>query len=354
MNTIREKTQAGTGSTMRQTRLRDQCWRMLGMKHLRRLALQRLPWLLLLLSPQAYAQQPLGCLIEPDYVAEVGSQVVGVIESMKVERGQVVRKGDVIAVLRADVERAAVGVARSRSEAVADIQAAAANAAFGKQRLDRAKDLLEKQFISDQAYDQLRAESEVANQKLAQAREQHRLSQRELELASSQLAMRTVRSPVNGVIAERYMSTGERIEEKPMVRVAVVDPLRVQVVAPSSMYGRIQLDSTATIFPELANAAPVSARVILIDKLLDSASNTFRVTLRLPNPGNALPAGLRCRADFGLGGTANLNTNGAARSPAAGAANSSVNGVRPMPNGKMEFNPPLDKPATAAGSARPR
>ena len=297
-----------------------------------------MPWLLTVLCTQAVAQQPLGCLIEPDYVAEVGSQVVGVIEAMKVERGQVVKKGDVIAMLRADIERAAVGVARSRSEAVADIQAAAANAAFGKQRLDRARDLLEKNFISDQAYDQLRAEAEVAHQKLAQAREQHRLSQRELELASSQLAMRTVRSPVNGIIAERYMSTGERIEEKPMVRIAVVDPLRVQVVAPSSMYGRMQVGSTATILPELANAAPVSARVILIDKLLDSASNTFRVILTLPNPGNALPAGLRCRADFALEGMA------------GGAPGS----VRRAPNGKMEFTLPADKSAPPAGSARAR
>jgi multidrug efflux pump subunit AcrA (membrane-fusion protein) len=180
--------------------------------------LRQMPWLLLLLCVPALAQQPLGCLIEPDSVAEVGSQVVGVIESMKVERGQRVRKGEVIALLRAEVERAALGVARSRSEAVADIQAAAANATFAKQRVDRARDLLEKKFISDQAYDQLRAEAEVASQKHAQAQEQHRLSQRELELATSQLAMRTVRSPVSGIIAERYMTTGERIEEKPMVR----------------------------------------------------------------------------------------------------------------------------------------
>ncbi len=294
--------------------------------------MRRLLILMLCAAAPAQAQQPLGCLIEPDYVAEVGSQVVGVIESMKVERGQRVRKGDVIALLRADVERAAVGVARSRSEAVADIQAAAANAAFGKQRLDRAKDLLEKKFISDQAYDQLRAEAEVAEQKLAQAKEQRRLSQRELELASSQLAMRTVRSPVNGIIAERYMATGERIEEKPMVRIAVVDPLRVQVIAPSSMYGRIQMGSSASIFPELADTTPVLARVILIDKLLDSASNTFRVTLKLPNPGNALPAGLRCRADFGL----------------EGAASSATNGARKATGGKAESALP------SAGISRPR
>ncbi len=267
--------------------------------------------LLLCATMPSYAQQPLGCLIEPDFVAEVGSQVVGVIESIKVERGQRVRKGEVIALLRADVERAAMGVARSRSEAVADIQAAAANAAFAKQRLDRAKDLLAQKFISDQAYDQIRTESDVAAQKLAQAKEQQSLSRRELELAASQLAMRTVRSPLNGIVVERYMIAGERVEDKPIARVAVVDPLRVQVVVPSSLYGRIQMGANAKITPELTDAAAVSARVILIDKMLDSASNTFRITLKLPNPGNALPAGLRCSADFGLKSAATTTRNAA-------------------------------------------
>ena len=96
------------------------------------------------------------------------------------------------------------------------------------------------------------------------------------------------------------MNVGERIEDKPMIRVAVVDPLRVQVVLPSSMYGRVTMGAAVTITPELANTSAVTASVLLIDKILDAASNTFRVTLRLPNPGNTLPAGLRCRADFGL------------------------------------------------------
>jgi membrane fusion protein, heavy metal efflux system len=299
-------------------------------------SLLRRAWLLPLLcfSMPGHAQQPLGCLIEPDYVAEVGSQVVGVIESLQVERGQRVNKGQVIALLRADIERAAVGVARSRSDAVADIQAANANALFGKQRLERARDLLAQNFISEQAYDQIKTEADVAAQKLAQTQEQRRLAQREFELASSQLAMRTVRSPVNGIVVERYMAVGERIEEKPMVRIAVVDPLRVQVVAPSSMYGRVALNATASITPELPHAGAVSARVILVDKMLDSASNTFRVTLTLPNPGNTLPAGLRCRASFGVD------------VPAQAA--------RRTTEGKLDTNLPVERSVPPAGAAKPR
>ena len=40
------------------------------------------------------------------------------------------------------------------------------------------------------------------------------------------------------------------------------------------------------------------ANVALVDKVIEGASNTFRVRLSLPNPGNVLPAGLRCKAEL--------------------------------------------------------
>ena len=41
-----------------------------------------------------------------------------------------------------------------------------------------------------------------------------------------------------------------------------------------------------------------SAKVTVVDKLVDAASGTFGVRLELPNPGNQLPAGLKCRINF--------------------------------------------------------
>jgi cobalt-zinc-cadmium efflux system membrane fusion protein len=276
-------------------------------------------WMLLLavVAAPAWAAQPMGCLIEPERVAEVGSQVVGVIESMDVERGDLVKKGQVLATLRADVERASVVVASSRAEAQADLQAAAANVTFNQQRLTRAEELFGKKFISQQALDQARTEAELAEQKLVQAKEQRRVLNRERELASAQLSQRVIRSPIDGVVAERYLSPGERVEDKPLVRVAKVDPLRVQVVVPTAFFGKIQPGSTATIMPELPDTRPVIARVTLVDKVIDAASNTFRVQLELPNADLALPAGLRCKADFGPELSAVRSTAQASPPPAA-------------------------------------
>ena len=247
----------------------------------------------------AHGAQPIGCIIEPDLVAEVGSPAVGVIQSIQVERGDLVRKGQALAILRHDVERAALEVAQSRAQTDAEVRAASANYEFVRQRLARSEDLFHQKFISKQALDQVMAEAKVAEQRLVQAREQQQTLASETNLARARLAERTIRSPIDGIVTERYVSAGERVEEKPLVRVAKIDPLRVEVIMPSTAFGSIAAGMTARVLPDLPNAAPREAKVSLVDRIIDAPSNTFRVRLHFPNPDFALPSGLRCKAEFG-------------------------------------------------------
>ncbi|MEQ1592679.1 MAG: efflux RND transporter periplasmic adaptor subunit [Thiobacillaceae bacterium] len=247
----------------------------------------------------AIADQPLVCLIQPSRTAEIGTSVIGVIETMRVERGDTVKKGQVIAILRGDVERAALGVANSRAQAEADVRSAVAALEFAHQSTLRAEDLVKKKFVSEQALDKARTEEKVAAQKVAQAREQSQIWDREKSLAQSQLAQRTITSPINGIVAERYLSNGERVENQSMARVVSINPLNVEVMVPVASFGKIQTGMVATVVPDLPGATPVEARVILVDKLIDGASNTFRVRLTLPNPDHGIPAGPRCKVAFG-------------------------------------------------------
>jgi RND family efflux transporter MFP subunit len=249
-------------------------------------------------APPPPAAQPLGCLIEPFSVSDVGSPVVGVIESVHVERGDPVKAGQALATLRADVERVSVSVADGRAQGLGELKAAEANAELARQKLARAADLEKQNFISPQALEQARAEALVAENRLVQAREQREIYGRERELARAQLGLRTIRSPASGVVTERYMSVGERVEEKPMFRIAVVDPLRVEVVLPASLYPAVRKGMDMRITPEFPGAQPRIAQVALVDRVIEGASNTFRVRLSLPNAQDPLPAGLRCKAEL--------------------------------------------------------
>ncbi|CAN5214078.1 hypothetical protein BH11PSE10_BH11PSE10_14390 [soil metagenome] len=269
----------------------------------------------------------MGCLIEPDQVAEVGSQVIGLVEHLHVDRGATVTAGQPLLKLRADVEQASVSAAQTRAHVDADIMAARASLDLAQQKVRRAEALVAQGFVSDQAVEQARGEAEVAHQKLRQVHGQQRISEQEQRVAAAQLQMRTVRSPFAGVVVERYVNTGERVEDRPLMRIAVIDPLRVELMVPTARYGQVATGDKITIRPELPGAEPVIATVSHIDQVLDAASNSFRVRLRLPNPQHRLPAGLRCKADFAVAGPAALP----AAAPAASAKKAAtvVDGRKP-------------------------
>lgn len=239
-----------------------------------------------------------GCLIEPEQVADVGSPVTGVIESLSVQLGDVVSAGQAVATLRADVERANAQVAAMRSSVDAESRAAQANVELAQQKVSRHRQLLAQGFVSDQALEQAITEAEVARQRHKLALSQQQIYREEQSVARAQLGLRTLRSPIGGVIVERYSNLGERVEERPVVRVASINPLRVSLMIPMAQFGQIGLGDVMSVKPELPGAAPVRATVRYIDKVVDAASNTFRVRLVLPNPDFKLPGGLRCKADL--------------------------------------------------------
>lgn len=244
------------------------------------------------------AAKPLGCLIEPDRTTSIGSQVVGIVHQIHVKRGESVRAGQVLVTLRADVERANASAAKTRAAVDAEVLAAQTGVELAAQKLRRAQSLQAQNFVSPQAVDLARGELDIAEQKLSQVKGQQRIWIEERGVAEAQLALRTVRSPFDGVVVERFVNPGERVDERPLLRVAVINPLRVELMVPTAQYGSISLGDSVTIRPELPGAGAVNATVQHVDRVFDAASNSFRVQLSLPNADHRLPAGLRCKADL--------------------------------------------------------
>jgi len=242
----------------------------------------------------------LDCMIQPHQIVQVGSAAAGVIERILVERGDLVSKGQPIVQLQAGVERAALAVARERAQQQGEMTVAAGSSELAQRELQRAKELHEQNFVSQTYLDKQRAEVQVAGGRTDQAAERRKLAQREVELAAAQLAQRHITAPIAGVVVERFMSPGEFVDQKPILRIAAIDPLRVDVLVPAVAFGQIEPGMKGNVMPELLQKRDHVAVVKTVDRVIDAATNTFRVRLELPNPGGVLPAGLRCKVDLGL------------------------------------------------------
>lgn len=242
--------------------------------------------------------ETLGCLIEPDKVAEVGAPAIGVIGRIAVERGDYVNSGQVLISMKDEIESASRNVASARAQLDAEIKAAQVARDLAKAKVKRSRELVGVGFISKEALDQAEAELLIAQNRVFQAEETRKVSKVELDLSNAVLSQRSIRSPFSGLVMERYRTEGERIEREPILRIAKVDPLRVEVVLSFAQYGQIKAGDVATVKSGLPDAPALKATVSLVDRMVDSASNTFRVRLALPNPGNKIPPGLRCSIAF--------------------------------------------------------
>ncbi|MFM2052136.1 MAG: hypothetical protein RL456_173 [Pseudomonadota bacterium] len=237
---------------------------------------------------------PLACLIEPSQVVDLGSPVVGVIATVEAERGDRVRRGQVVATLRRDVERANLSAANTRSQVQAELRAARAAADLARSKLARAEDLHRQNFVSEVAVEQARSEAEVARRRVEAVQEQQKAAASDAETARSQLAQRELAATIDGIVVDRYLHPGERVDDKPILRIARLDPLRVELVLPLADLGRIKNGDRLALKPDYPGATARTATVERVDPIVDAASRTFRARLTLPNPDHAIVAGVRC------------------------------------------------------------
>ena len=210
-------------------------------------------------------------LIEPSEVVDIGSQTPGILDSINVERGDFIHKGQVLFSLKSGPERVEVELARARLD-------------FAKRRAERNEEMFRRQLISSNDRDEL--DTEV------------RLNELQLKYAEQRLAMRTVVSPLNGIVVKRFVSPGEYIGVDPLLTIARIDTLHVEVIVPVERFGSIAPGMTAEVRPEFPVGGTYTARVTILDKVIDAASGTFGVRLELPNLAFRLPAGLKCRVRF--------------------------------------------------------
>jgi membrane fusion protein, multidrug efflux system len=210
-------------------------------------------------------------LIEPSEVVKLSSSVQGTLAEITVERGDRVKKGQVIGRLNYEVEKAAVELAQARVE-------------FSKRRVARNEDLYKKELISIHDKDEMETELRVSELQLQEARER--------------LELRTIRCTIDGVVVERLRSPGEYVGEEPILKIARIHPLYVEVVVPAEKFGTIRKGMVAAVKPEIPVSGKFTAQVIIVDMVIDAASGSFGVRLEMPNPDYRLPAGLKCKVVF--------------------------------------------------------
>jgi cobalt-zinc-cadmium efflux system membrane fusion protein len=224
-----------------------------------------------------------------DRTVQVVPRLAGLVESVAVNAGDHVRKGQLLAVLSSPA------LADQRAEGVA----AQRRLALARLTFEREKKLWEEKISAEQDYLQARAalqEAEIAEQNIRQ-----KLAHLGTAAAGSgNLTRFELRAPIDGVVTDKRITVGQSLSESETV-FTVSDLSSVWVEAPVATkdLGSIRTGQAvlvkASVFDEQA-----SATVTYVSALVGEQTRTATARVLLPNPKGLWRPGLPVRVEVAI------------------------------------------------------
>ncbi len=238
----------------------------------------------------------------PSRVIALGGASDGLLAHVHVDRGDSIHGGQVLAQLDVAVPRANAELARARAEGTAARRVIEAKLVDIRRRLEQYESLMKDGYRTAEEVDLLRTELSIEELNLASEAEKTAINVLEVARAQALVDQGTMESPIDGVVLERFLSPGEfysKSSQEPVMTLAQLDPLFVELHVPVDLFEEIQVGTQATVQLDAPGDPKALGKVQVKDSSVDTASRTFRVRVEIPNPEYRLPSGLRCRIRFG-------------------------------------------------------
>jgi RND family efflux transporter MFP subunit len=192
--------------------------------------------------------------------------VGGVVEHIRAEEGQYVKRGQPLAQLdderlRLEMQRADVALKKLSRD------------------LERAQTVYEKQLLSQEEYDRIRSDYET--QKAA------------TDLARLELNYTTIRAPISGWVSLRHIKPGNMVQpNEAAFRITDFDPLRAVLHIPERDLAKLAVGQPATLRLDALPNQTFEGTVTLISPVVDPSTGTVKVTVEVQDPSRTAKPGM--------------------------------------------------------------
>jgi len=223
---------------------------------------------------------PLTGSLTPFVEATVKAKVAGELVEVPVREGQAVARGQVLA--RIDQVEVQARVAARQ----ADVEAAKAQLVWAEKNRNQQKALLEKSFISQNAFDNVQSNYDVAAAKL-------RAAEADLVVARKSLGDSVLIAPFAGIVAERHAQAGERVPLDAKV-VTVVDLSRMELegAVPAAAIGQARIGQKVQFRVDGFGAREFEGRIERINPATTAGSRSISVYAVIENKDQTLRKGM--------------------------------------------------------------
>ncbi|MBZ0188054.1 MAG: efflux RND transporter periplasmic adaptor subunit, partial [Candidatus Obscuribacterales bacterium] len=229
----------------------------------------------------------------PDHSVVVTPHIIGKIKRMSVVPGQRVEKGQIIAEL--DDRQIQVQLRQAISPelaAEAAVAQAEAEHAFAGKELERLKDLFEGDLAAKKDVVLQETNLKTAAAKLAAAKAKLEEARSASDDEETLLGFTKIRSPISGVVAERFLNIGdEATPNKPIVHLVDLHEVVIDADMPADIPLNVNLGHRATVRSVANPKIEYEGIVISISPLVHNQSNTVKVRLKCLNRDGGLREG---------------------------------------------------------------
>ncbi len=197
---------------------------------------------------------------------EVTTEAQGVVSAIHFKSGQTADRGELLAELAAEPEKAR-------------LQVLEAELRLARRNHERIKTLRAKGVTTEADLDEARStlEQVLAN----------------LEVQRATIDRRRITAPFSGVLGIRRIDLGQNVSPgEAVVSLQQLDPIYVDFSLPERHFASIALDLPVTLATDAFPGKKYSGRITAIDPLVDSASRNFLVQATLKNPQRQLRPGM--------------------------------------------------------------
>ena len=236
-------------------------------------------------------------LVRPIDRIELKSKAAGEVIELPIEVGDAISQDTLIAKLDQVDERAELFQSR------ADLDVARAELSLAEKRFERRRQLRSSDVISQDIQDETELELAIAKGQLVRARTS-------LERAEERMADTIIRSPVTGVILQKYVERGQIIASgvsnvgggTPIADVADMRRVYIEAGIDEIDIGRIEVDQHATIRPEAFAGRVYTGAVVRIapEARIEQNVTLFDVVIELDNEDGHLKSGMNASVEIVL------------------------------------------------------
>ncbi len=218
-------------------------------------------------------------------VSDVSAEVSGSVDSVNIEEGQRVKKGDVLVKLNSDLlEKTLQATRASHEQVLSELENA-------KLHLERVEELHKEELIPEKTFDDARYGVKGLEKRAASLRA-------DVERLEIEMSKKEVRAPFDGVVLKDHVDRGEWLAPgSPVATVAKDDVVDIIVDIPEDIVRKVKPGMKV---PVHAGGRNITGKVFHTIPVGDVATRVFPVKIRIQN-NESLIEGMEARVSLPVG-----------------------------------------------------